>query len=262
LVIHSFPTRRSSDLNTWSALFNDWQRKTSYNSLRVNKLDSKEYEGIIEEEVSTTLPLFYYDNVGIHNKLSESNELVIVPELSVTRLNSLLECPRKFYLENVLKLNTFTDKTGYKGAEDTEDELSNILKSSAERGTNIHEAISIALAKNFVPGREYINHPDEKIISQTLDRLKELNTHYELISEVPIKFSFFGHVISGIPDLILKPKSEGNYQVWDFKTGRITSEKLAPYWLQLKIYAYALYELKQVPKDNSIELELYFVDEQ
>ncbi|MFA5583195.1 MAG: UvrD-helicase domain-containing protein [Bacteriovoracaceae bacterium] len=248
--------------NTWSALFNDWQRKTSYNSLRVNKLDSKEYEGIIEEEISTTLPLFYYDNVGIHNKLSDSNELVIVPELSVTRLNSLLECPRKFYLENVLKLNTFTDKTGYKGAEDTEDELSNILKSSAERGTNIHEAISVALAKNFVPGREYINHPDEKIISQTLDRLKELSTHYELISEVPIKFSFFGHVISGIPDLILKPKSEGNYQVWDFKTGRITSEKLAPYWLQLKIYAYALYELKQVPKDNSIELELYFVDEQ
>jgi len=207
------------------------------------------------------LPLFYYDSVGIHQKGSGESELLIVPELSVTRLNSLLDCPRKFYLENVLKLNPLK-KESDPVVDSMEDDLSSILKSSAERGTKIHEAISLALSRNFVVAREFSGQQDENILLSVLEKLKSFKDEYEFISEVPIKFSFFGHMISGTPDLILQPKAEGLYQVWDFKTGRLTESKLGPYWLQLKVYAFALYVLKKVKPEDPIKLELYFVDEE
>src|SRR5690606_8424126 len=95
---------------------------------------------------------------------------------------------------------------------------------------------------------------------RALAKLRPLAQDFTLISEVPIKFPFFGHIISGTPDLILKPKAEDDYQVWDFKTGQISEAKLGPYWLQLKVYAYALYMLKEVKTTASIGLVLYFVD--
>ena len=69
-------------------------------------------------------------------------------------------------------------------------------------------------------------------------------------------------MISGIPDLLLMPKAHQNAQIWDFKTGRITQENLAHYWIQLKVYAYALYSLKRVPLSSEIELKLVFVDQE
>ena len=68
-------------------------------------------------------------------------------------------------------------------------------------------------------------------------------------------------MISGIPDLLLIPKGDQKAQVWDFKTGRITQENLNHYWVQLKVYAYALFELKRVPLSSEIELKLVFVDQ-
>jgi hypothetical protein len=161
---------------------------------------------------------------------------------------------------NAIK-NVKTKAVSVENENEDEDDLSRIMKSSAERGTHIHEAISVGLMRNFVVPREF-SGVDEKILEQSLLKLKSFSQDYHFISETPIKFSFFGHIITGTPDLILKPKSEGIYQVWDFKTGRLTEEKLAPYWLQLKVYAFALYVLKQVSRQDSIKLELYFVDEQ
>ena len=247
--------------NTWSSLLDDWKLKSNFTGLTVNKLNPEDYRNIVSEEVGASLPLFYYDSVGIHQKGSGESELLIVPELSVTRLNSLLDCPRKFYLENVLKLNPLK-KESDPVVDSMEDDLSSILKSSAERGTKIHEAISLALSRNFVVAREFSGQQDENILLSVLEKLKSFKDEYEFISEVPIKFSFFGHMISGTPDLILQPKAEGLYQVWDFKTGRLTESKLGPYWLQLKVYAFALYVLKKVKPEDPIKLELYFVDEE
>lgn len=246
--------------NSWSSLLSNWQEKSNYTALSVNKLAAEKYEHIVTEEIEASLPLFYYDAVGIHHKKSEKSELVIVPELSVTRLNSLIDCSRKFYLQNLIKLTPI--KTNQYQESSDEDDLMTIMRSSAERGTNIHGALSLALKRNFVIPREYLGTKDESILLSTLEKLKNFSSTYDFISEVPIKFPFFGHMISGTPDLILRPKTEGNYQVWDFKTGRLTDSKLAPYWLQLKVYAYALFMLNEVKVTDSINLELYFVDEQ
>ena len=68
-------------------------------------------------------------------------------------------------------------------------------------------------------------------------------------------------MISGIPDLILMPKEKQKAQIWDYKTGRITQENLSHYWVQLKVYAYALYELERIPASSVIILKLVFVDQ-
>lgn len=243
--------------NSWSSLLDDWLVKTRFNKLSVNKLDPDSYSFIISEKQPLPLPLFYYDSVGVYQKDEEQGELLIVPELSVTRLNSLLQCSRKFYLQNVIKLNAMNDESF-----EVEDDLASFMKSSAARGTSLHEALSRAVSRNFVVPREFVGTKDEKILTDSLQKLQQFSPDYEFISEVPIKFSFFGHIISGTPDLILRPKADGKYQVWDFKTGRLKESKLNPYWLQLKVYAFALFTLGQVSRENSILLELYFIDEQ
>ena len=68
-------------------------------------------------------------------------------------------------------------------------------------------------------------------------------------------------MISGIPDLILMPRENQKAQIWDYKTGRITQESLSHYWVQLKVYAYALYELERIPTSSEIILKLVFVDQ-
>ena len=70
-------------------------------------------------------------------------------------------------------------------------------------------------------------------------------------------------MISGIPDLLLLPKSsDAKPEIWDFKTGKISQDSLGHYWVQLKAYAYALYVLGLIPREISIETKLCFVDEQ
>jgi CRISPR/Cas system-associated exonuclease Cas4 (RecB family) len=82
-----------------------------------------------------------------------------------------------------------------------------------------------------------------------------------MIPEKSLKFKFFNFMISGIPDLLLMPKANQKAQIWDYKTGRITQENLTHYWVQLKVYAYALYELGRIPASSEIILKLVFVDQ-
>jgi ATP-dependent helicase/nuclease subunit A len=98
-------------------------------------------------------------------------------------------------------------------------------------------------------------------IEWALSHLNHLKNDFHLISEKQIKFRFFNFMISGIPDLVLLPKGNQKAQVWDFKTGRISSNNLDHYWLQLSTYAYALYELGLIDFSSEIELILCFVDQ-
>lgn len=204
------------------------------------------------------LPLFFHDPMGIFEKGKGKSELMIAPELSVTRLNSLIDCPRKFYLVNVLKLTETDQVVQY---ENEVEELASQVRSSSERGTMIHALIANAIARNFEIPDEAFDTEIQAPIGWALDQLKSLSEHYEMIPESGIKFKLFNFMISGIPDLVLIPKFDQKAQIWDFKTGRITQDNLAHYWLQLSIYAYALYVLGKVPIEREVELVLCFVDQ-
>lgn len=217
---------------------------------------------ILNAQSLPQLPLFFHDPVGIFPKGEGDSELLIAAELSVTRLNSLLDCPRKFYLSNILKVPE-PEATKHYVIEDEEgEELATLVRSSSERGTHIHAQIAKGIERNFIVPRESFGTEFQEPIQWSLDLLKGYQNDFELIPERQIKFRLFNFMISGVPDLVLMPKGDKKAQVWDFKTGRITAENLNHYWLQLSTYAYALFELGHVEDSSEIELILCFVDQQ
>lgn len=244
-------------LNYW---FNHGLRSMSASAVKITRIENFDTRELLNADNRPQLPLFFHDPMGIFPKGEDKSELSLAAELSVTRLNSLVDCPRKFYLENVLKLQGKETSFSYSAPEEEGEELAQVLRSSADRGTHIHAQIAKGIEHNFVVPRESFGSEYREPIEWALNQLKELSHEYELIAEKPLKFKFYNFMISGIPDLVLIPKSQQIAQIWDFKTGRITPENLNHYWVQLKAYAYALYELGRVPLSSEIELKLIFVD--
>ncbi|MFY7994435.1 MAG: UvrD-helicase domain-containing protein [Bacteriovoracaceae bacterium] len=245
--------------NSWIQGLNIWREGTVDNSIKIES-----HEIVLNEDelkkLPVKLPLFHFDNMGLSSKTShERFDLIITPELSVTRLSSITQCPRKYYYQNVLKMAE-ESISSYAPIDDSVDE---VVVSSMQRGTDLHLYLSLAIKGNgILPRRAYESKERDKL-QWVLDQINSLKTSHRFISEEPIKFSFFGHMISGIPDFYALPIADGaSPEIWDFKTGRITEEKLYPYWFQLKCYAYALYQIGQIEKTKSFDLKLCFIDEQ
>jgi ATP-dependent helicase/nuclease subunit A len=246
--------------NSWIRGFRAWiDRGLDQDNIKVIAHDDFNAQEILNSQSLPELPLFFHDPMGIFDKGLGKSELMLAPELSVTRLNSLLDCPRKYYLANVLKLTATSEAIPY--LEETE-EVTLIKPSSSERGTLIHAQIAKGIAGNFIAPREVFGTENQASVEWALNLLKDLPPDFEMVPEKSLKFKFFNFMISGIPDLVLLPKGKHNAQVWDYKTGRITQENLEHYWVQLTVYAYALYELKKIPLESEVELVLGFVDEQ
>lgn len=247
--------------NSWILGLRHWTNNNmSGESVTEMKHEEFDSRSLLNAQSLPQLPLFFHDPVGIFPKGDGDSELMIAAELSVTRLNSLLDCPRKFYLSNILKV-TEPEKTEKVFIEEEGEEIATVIRSSSERGTYIHAQIAEGIVRNFIVPRESHGTDLQEPIQWALDLLKDKKAEFELIPEKQIKFRFFNFMISGIPDLVLLPKGNQKAQVWDFKTGKITQENLNHYWLQLSAYAYALYELGQVENSSEIELILCFVDQ-
>jgi ATP-dependent helicase/nuclease subunit A len=246
--------------NSWVDGLNYWLQQQSDNLAVIDRQKEFDYRALLAQESRPQLPMFFHDPVGIFPKEGMDSELALTAELSVTRLNSLVDCPRKFYFQNVLKLKEQKSQTVFR--EELDQEEFYIQPSSAERGTYIHAQIAEGIEHNFVVPRESFSGTQREPIQWALDQLKELSVNYQLIAEKALKFRFFNFMVSGIPDLLLIPKTNQNAQVWDFKTGKMNKENLAHYWVQLKAYAYGLYQLQRVDFSSEIELKLIFVDHQ
>lgn len=253
--------------NSWIDGLNFWLAQglsaECASSVKVREVSDFDTARILKADARPQLPLFFHDPVGIFSKGEGNSELSLAAELSVTRLNSLVDCPRKFYLENVLKLKGSDTQKPYQRdtVYDEAEELAGVMTSSADRGTQIHAQIAKGIARNFIVPRESFSTEQHAPIEWALDQLKHLASDYELVAEKALKFKFFNFMISGIPDLVLIPKSNQIAQIWDFKTGRMTPASLNHYWVQLKAYAYALYQLGRVAVSSDIELKLIFVDQ-
>jgi superfamily I DNA/RNA helicase len=263
-----------SSKNSWVCGLRKWQE----NDL-INKIDfmenlkswSAEITDIDSEYVKLKAPLFHTDPLGLAGTNVKGLNLGIISELSVTRLATISQCPRKFYLLNVCKfsedeIEKLTGKesifSGVKKSESVEDENGRIYTSS-ERGTLIHEALSFAIKRNWIAPASFIDNAKSKDIDSfdwAINEVKKLNETHDLISEEPIKFPFFGQMISGTPDLVLAPKSDATLEIWDFKTGGRSEEKEVPYWFQLKAYAYAYQILFPKYQTSEVRLSLSFVD--
>ena len=221
------------------------------------------------ERLENKPPLFHIDSLGNAVHIADDQELMPISELSVTRLASIAECPRKFYLKNICKiadedLDLLTlDKVDAYRHNDEEGLTSSSFSSNAGRGSAIH----LKLSEIIQTGIEHycddlVANEIKKPVSWAVDNLEKYVDKYNLISEKSIKFELFGHMISGIPDLYLISKSTNRLEeIWDFKTGKSSKDKEKPYWFQLYSYAYASYQLGMTSLDRPIKIVLCYVDE-
>ncbi|MCO4753564.1 MAG: UvrD-helicase domain-containing protein [Bacteriovoracaceae bacterium] len=207
------------------------------------------------QKMSNQPPMFHFDNLGVESRLDQA-QAFLMPELSVTRLAQVSQCPRKFYLQNILKLESSELFKEDSKSMDVE-ELTAKSFSSSERGIEVHDAIAQAIDNSLTP-IEDLGYMSQ--VEWVVENLKKFEENTNFISEKPIKFELFEYMISGIPDLIIQD-SEHHVEVWDFKTGRLKAEVPESYWFQLKTYAYAMFTLEKGEKLKPIKLVLCYVDE-
>jgi ATP-dependent helicase/nuclease subunit A len=270
-------TKYAINGNSWVKGIWSWQDANLDRSKDVHKVINK-FEQVkvelleesAEEDEEKQKPLFHQDTLGLAYKENSSGSLLVLPELSVTKASIIVQCPRKFYLRNVCKLDNedldllelnynefeLEKKSEYIEVQEVQ------ISSSAERGTFLHSAMEYAANHNFVlPRWDELKDKDLKGLNWCLDILKQYK-EAELIPEKLIKFSLFGHMITGTPDLVLLDHAKSTSSLWDYKSGRRKPETEPGYWFQLNCYAYALYQLGLIKKDSQVDMKLMYLDMQ
>lgn len=204
------------------------------------------------QSLKKDLSIIHKDSLGlIHHPNLPS--MGVSSELSVTRLATLAQCPFKFYLQNVCRLDA---QEHFLKLED--DEEVEITYSSMKRGTRLHEVLADVFQGKI--SIDQVNVDEKDLIEWTYRLAEKYLIDHEVISEKMIKFSLFGQMISGTPDLVFQKKSQ-RLVVWDFKTGQRVIDSESGYWFQLMCYAYAYGKLNQFSQDQKIEFSLIYLDE-
>lgn len=210
--------------------------------------EEEAYEGT-DEDLSLA-PTFHKSHLGIKvNPRVES--LGVIGEMSVTKLAEISECPRKFYFNSVLKLKSEELTI----APSFDEELSFVPTSTKERGTELHEKIYLYLKSTE------INKKIDPDLNWVIDQLKKLENANTFI-EKEMKFSFFGQMISGTPDWFSMDFQNKNINVVDYKTGKLTDEKILKYNTQVLIYSYGILKNYSLPVETMFNLILLSIDEQ
>ena len=184
------------------------------------------------------------------------NPSIILPEISVSGFVSVTQCPRKFYLQNVCRFDRddVWDSFG-KGAGVARRKEGPV--SSAARGSALHEKISEMIGNRW-EGLSGIGDGEERRMLEWVK--KSLSGFYELgaeiFSEIPVKFSLSGQVISGTADLVAFGRDRDFLEVWDFKTGRRDES----YWFQLLCYAYGFAGKYALRGGQAVNVAVVYLD--
>lgn len=205
------------------------------------------------------IPLILKDSLGLL-ALAERGKLGVFAETSVTKLAQLAQCPFKFYLSNICKITPpkISPKAFLFNEEDEEAiDLEEVFYSSMERGTRIHAKLSKLLLSEMTLNE--IEADEREKLEWVLNEASQISKEKRIISEKQIKFSLFGQMISGTPDLIYE--DDENVIVWDFKTGIRDESNEESYWFQLMCYGYAYGKLKHFTPEKMIPLTLLYVDQ-
>ncbi|EQC44664.1 exodeoxyribonuclease V subunit beta [Bacteriovorax sp. Seq25_V] len=220
----------------------------------LRKFDSADIEietnqDVLGEGSIDATPLYFKDDLGV--SLGSENLIGLISELSVTKLATLAQCSRKFFLKQLLKF----DEQWKEFASENEIEIpSKIGISDKDRGIEIHYQI-----ENIIKGKEYSSKYKDVIdwIHPILTELK--NSGCELRSEEEMKFSLFGQMMTGISDLYIEKDGELT-EIWDFKTGVIDSTDLETYFFQLMCYAHGLQQIHDLNDQKNITLKILALD--
>ncbi len=222
----------------------DWAHAV-FSAANESFFEVKKSEKVIDNLSSKKKPFYHIDRSSYF--LNNHQQTLVLPELSVSRLSSFAECPRKFYLENYASLDQdFLNKLNLSNE--------NIVGiSSKERGVKIHYEIEMAISKNNF--NRIKDEETRSFIKENIPVDKELKTEHE------IKFPFISMTLNAFLDLLVLKEGQVA-EIWDFKTGLINSSTLLDkYIFQLKMYAYACH-INNLPFNNGeVRLVICHVDE-
>jgi ATP-dependent helicase/nuclease subunit A len=219
-------------------------------ALRLLETEIAEKNVVVETEKKITLPLLQQDSLGLKLQ-GNSPALGIISELSVTRLATLADCPFKFYLQNICKIDEVVENSF------TQFDEEEVFYSSKKRGTEIHSLLSKMFLKQISSDQLPIKEK-EKIL-WAYDTAGDFLEKSEVISEELIKFSIFGQMISGTPDIVFT--NENELVIWDFKTGIRNEADEASYWFQLASYGHAYSRILKYDQYKTVVLSLLYVDQ-
>jgi hypothetical protein len=231
--------------HSWISALDLYKSHSSSGILKIENMSLN----IIGSDLQTEFkkPLYFDNTLGLSPVGLETDFFYwISSELSVTKLVPLKECPRKFYFSQVIKIdeqNIWTPDPAETG----------MVVSSADRGTKLHAYIEHAIKHNFILPLEVQTIPEKDLLEKNIEQFKKLSSTYTFEAEVAIKFELFSFMISGVLDLILRPKKDEIFQIWDHKSGKDSLVKNENYFFQLKIYALAAYNLGWVEKSKPFE---------
>jgi CRISPR/Cas system-associated exonuclease Cas4 (RecB family) len=210
------------------------------------------------ENRNADLALILKDSLGLL-ALNEKGRLGIFADTSVTKLAQLAQCPFKFYLSNICKISPPKAAPKFFMSVEDEEEIADeeIFYSSMERGTRVHAGLSKLLLQEM--DISDVDVSEREKMSWVLDEAKLVSQGKNIISERLLKFSLFGQMISGTPDLVFE--NNDSIIVWDFKTGVRDEAQEDSYWFQLMCYGYAYANLKHFTPEKMIPLTLVYVDQ-
>lgn len=221
------------------------------------------------DETGDGLPLFHLDQCGLVSYTPDRPLIKILSELSVTRLSTVSQCPRKFYLQNICKLdpdffdphkadeNNHYKKSSAKILNDEEFNFSRD-ETAMERGSRLHAELS-QLVANDEFDFESLSKESKPIVNWIQKLLSEFSETAVRYSEVPLKFDINGFMISGTPDLVVVDEKNQRIEVWDFKTGKRKEETEDNYLTQVLLYAYYFVNKFQY---TEITTKLLYLDQQ
>ncbi len=252
------------DSNSWITGLRQFLKEKSFNDISYSekKISHKsslmfnddfveeDFENSNENEDAGQTPPFHKSNLGIRiNK--RSDRLGVVGEMSVTKLSEIVECPRKFYFNSVLKINN-TDLVFDSG--ESYEEIAYTPVSSKERGTELHNKIYLHLQGKL---KSLSITPEILWVCEELQKIKLQNVYIEK----EMKFSFFGQMIAGTPDWFSIDNVNKKIVVVDYKTGTLTDEKILKYNAQVLIYAFGIMKSYSLTNSFNFDLKLFFIDE-
>lgn len=195
-------------------------------------------------------PMYFTDSLGIN--IGKGRELGLISEVSVTKLSTLAICPKKFYLDQILKI----DEQWEKFTKENEIQLpKRIGVSDAKKGIRIHKMI-----EGIIESKKFDSEKDEDEISSWIKSKLRDYSDKEFIAEKEMKFSIFGQMITGIPDLVINC-DEDSFEIWDFKTGIVNQDDLDSYFFQLKCYALGYSQINNLNNKVKCSLKIMALDQ-
>jgi len=226
----------------------------------------EEYKLVERAKAQSNIPELFRQNKNFHH-VDSNRRLIISSELSVTRLSTLFQCPFKFYLESICKINV-QDLPSHslldvsKVTSESDLDIENEFFSSKKRGTDIHSFLE-RYVKNGMYKSTRVKSVDEVKAIETLKLFLIDKSLVQLEAEKVIKFTLesLGQMVSGKIDLFAIDSLTSNVHLIDYKTGSRKVEDEEHYWAQLELYALSFFQRNEPHLSKVVHLHLIYLDQ-